>query len=469
VALSAHRRDRSEDEVEDLRPRKPRARQRKSSRLGLFLILGGVIASLVIVAGCIFLAVWLFTRDRTAEEPDRLVADSGTLQTSRASAKAASDAVEEKLSRDLREIEKKAQERQERIRRDQEARQAEKAHLEQVNRDQEAAQKEKPRPEPVPEKKAPEEPPRKAIVFEPSAYQMLSARYVAYRHRLTIIPQQGTLECTLVILIPQTLEGRQKVLGVQYSPEPVKVFEENDHQYARYVFQNLKQPVELNISVEAELYRHDLDIALAQRKKPSQGKLSQKEEGEALAPWLASEDSLEKDHPLIQESAAQIKVRKELEVVEAALRFVTTKLRYTGYDPKSYGALGALQMGGGKCQEFADLFVALCRAKGIPARVCGGYDFVRTSEDLSHGHAWAEVYLKAFGWVAFDPLHIATGGASFAKIPANRIYTNWLRNDPTLKNRRKYCYQCRGQPVEVKHELIVSAYEPVKRSRAKPR
>src|SRR5713101_6208880 len=52
VAVSTARRNRREDADEDFRPRKPRARRRKSSHFALFLILGSLIVSLAIVAGC---------------------------------------------------------------------------------------------------------------------------------------------------------------------------------------------------------------------------------------------------------------------------------------------------------------------------------------------------------------------------------------------------------------------------------
>jgi predicted Zn finger-like uncharacterized protein len=66
AATPARRRDRyADDDQEDFRTSRPRARKRRSSHLGLFLIVGGVIASLVMVIGCAVLALWLFTREQT--------------------------------------------------------------------------------------------------------------------------------------------------------------------------------------------------------------------------------------------------------------------------------------------------------------------------------------------------------------------------------------------------------------------
>lgn len=57
----------------------------------------------------------------------------------------------------------------------------------------------------------------------------------------------------------------------------------------------------------------------------------------------------------------------------------------------------------GSCRDFAVLFMAVCRAIGIPARFVSGYqegDRDLSSNDL---HAWIEVYLPGAGWRGYDP------------------------------------------------------------------
>jgi len=66
------------------------------------------------------------------------------------------------------------------------------------------------------------------------------------------------------------------------------------------------------------------------------------------------------------------------------------------------GALWALENGAGDCSEYSYLFVALCRAAGIPARIQAGFAFHRPSETLEDGHMWAEYYLQNYGWIPVD-------------------------------------------------------------------
>lgn len=62
-----------------------------------------------------------------------------------------------------------------------------------------------------------------------------------------------------------------------------------------------------------------------------------------------------------------------------------------------------LALGAGACRDIAVLFIACCRAKGIPARYASGYrrgDLARRERDL---HAWVEAYVPGGGWRGWDP------------------------------------------------------------------
>lgn len=69
----------------------------------------------------------------------------------------------------------------------------------------------------------------------------------------------------------------------------------------------------------------------------------------------------------------------------------------------------------GYCAHYASAAVLLCRMCGIPARYCQGY--VLTQNNFAHGrkatsysidipdyqaHAWAEIYVKGYGWIPYE-------------------------------------------------------------------
>jgi hypothetical protein len=61
-------------------------------------------------------------------------------------------------------------------------------------------------------------------------------------------------------------------------------------------------------------------------------------------------------------------------------------------------AVEVLRSRRGDCNELAILFAALCRAAGIPARVCAGIVYLNGS---FYYHAWDEIYLGK--WISIDP------------------------------------------------------------------
>lgn len=63
----------------------------------------------------------------------------------------------------------------------------------------------------------------------------------------------------------------------------------------------------------------------------------------------------------------------------------------------------------GYCEQFAGAYAMMARSVGLPARVAVGFTQGVLEADGryhvkdEHAHAWPEVYLQGFGWVAFEP------------------------------------------------------------------
>lgn len=73
-----------------------------------------------------------------------------------------------------------------------------------------------------------------------------------------------------------------------------------------------------------------------------------------------------------------------------------------------------LERGNGSCSEYSFVYIAMCRAAGLPARYVGSIaqrGEVKAMDDVFH--RWVEVYLPKYGWIPVDP----SGGDQ--EIPAN--------------------------------------------------
>ncbi len=94
--------------------------------------------------------------------------------------------------------------------------------------------------------------------------------------------------------------------------------------------------------------------------------------------------------------------------------------------PGEWDAATTLKNGEGGSAELGNLFVALLRANGIPARRLSGWgNIFEKGEELflsRFAHGWAEFYMPSYGWIPVDP----TWGKShkfdyFAKSDPNHI------------------------------------------------
>jgi len=84
-------------------------------------------------------------------------------------------------------------------------------------------------------------------------------------------------------------------------------------------------------------------------------------------------------------------------------------------------AANALELGRGVCQDHAHLFVACCRAAGVPARYVSGYvDPGEAAEAASH--AWADAWIDGEGWVSVDVTHRVYARERHCRLAVGRDY-----------------------------------------------
>ncbi|HFQ88762.1 MAG TPA: transglutaminase domain-containing protein, partial [Desulfobulbus sp.] len=104
-------------------------------------------------------------------------------------------------------------------------------------------------------------------------------------------------------------------------------------------------------------------------------------------------------------------------------------------DPKTRGCgagnvCALLKRPGGKCTDIHSVFVALCRAAGVPAReIFGIRQGKKDVQDITTWqHCWAEFYLPGYGWVPVDP----------ADVRKMMLKYNLGPDDPGTREYRKY-------------------------------
>lgn len=136
--------------------------------------------------------------------------------------------------------------------------------------------------------------------------------------------------------------------------------------------------------------------------------------GTVGAVYLEAEPLLESTHPEIVALAARLRGgdTDPALVGERIERWVYDSLEKT-ITVGVPSALATLRTRRGDCNEHAQLYAALARAAGIPARIAAGLAFV---DGKFYYHAWPEIWLER--WVAVDP--------TFGQFPADASHLRFV-------------------------------------------
>ncbi|MBL1407638.1 transglutaminase-like domain-containing protein [Sphingobacterium faecale] len=253
---------------------------------------------------------------------------------------------------------------------------------------------------------------------------------VQYLAEYTFNVKPGTKKINMSCLIPQHIDNIQHVDTLIYNIPPNRVYKQNGDRMVEFVIDSIEGNFVLEIYANLKVISND-----SSNKKPQAISKNQ-------SVYLVAEKYLESDQDAIIQQAALLKKNSELKTVQSIYNFVRKSLKYSGYNPKDVGALQALEAGHGDCTEFADLFVALCRASDIPAKVIEGY-MIGYNVAMSK-HNWAEVYIPELGWRVVDPT-----STSFNRLENAYVKLTSNRTNPAIQNFHYYAYKYWGDPIEV--------------------
>ncbi len=220
---------------------------------------------------------------------------------------------------------------------------------------------------------------------------------------------------TNIALPPDT--AFQDILFQKIDPKPLNVTLDDDGNYLAWYRLSRGQRVDVRVLGSSRLYTD------SKVKNPVLSDSLRKK-------YTQSDKYWEKDNPEISAKLAEILGNnpklEPLKKVELIYRYVVNNLKYdsTRLNDDNLERLGAVTVLNNPtqavCMEFSDLFIALARAAGIPARELDGYAYTSNSilRPLSLSkdilHAWPQYWDDKKGWIMVDPTwENTTGGVDY--------------------------------------------------------
>jgi transglutaminase/protease-like cytokinesis protein 3 len=257
-----------------------------------------------------------------------------------------------------------------------------------------------------------------------------------------------TSRAVLTFIVPTTMPQVQEVIGIKYDPEPDSVFVQHGITYVQFRMDELDRTRWIKMDITVDIHEFDLETV--------KGRDPQVFDAAPMEEYLRSEKFLEKDSARIREMATRLHRNTRLKTIRHIYNYVLKEVLYTVYTNMDNGALNTLITKRSDCSGSADLFVALCRADQIPARVA--YGFTTEYEDNPR-HAWVEAFLDDLGWIRFDPTkHQAL---RFGKLRNQYIQLSSIRNDAVLDQGYFYAYRYWGDAIRVKESIGIAKTTPL--------
>lgn len=209
---------------------------------------------------------------------------------------------------------------------------------------------------------------------------------------------------TEIALPPDT--AFQKVYIQKIEPKPSNVTVDQDGNWIATYDLSSRQRIDVTVTGAVQIFASYRSFAKATNKE--------------INADLAATEYWQVDDPKIQALARELKTPKAIyDYVSQNLHYDTNRVQP---NVQRMGAVAALENPSQAiCMEFTDLFIAISRAAGIPAREINGYAYTENPEVEPLGlvadvlHSWPEYYDKEKSvWVPVDPTWgSTTGGVDF--------------------------------------------------------
>jgi len=229
---------------------------------------------------------------------------------------------------------------------------------------------------------------------------------------------EDSAEALIYVSLPISRLG-QRITNLRFSPEPLEIVsdEANGNRIAIWRRHGFRKDETACFHYDFDLEYSSVNCCLDEGTPEACGKGS-----EEYKAYTVSEPWVEISEAIISKAGEIAAIHPEpLLRVRAIFDWVVDNMKYEYPDITLRGAGKSFERMRGDCGEFARVFVALCRAAGIPARTI-------TAKWLEQGgHVWTEFYMKPFGWCPADPTL-----AHLIKFNLPGMNAEWFRKVPGM-------------------------------------
>jgi transglutaminase-like putative cysteine protease len=244
----------------------------------------------------------------------------------------------------------------------------------------------------------------KLKIFDDEIYSQTDKKteFLEYTHEFRNYGPGTVQDLDIYLAVPEDLNSQKLLENISYNPQPAGFLTDKwGQKVAHYHFEDLGNTkfIRVGMKIKAELF--DLRYFVFPEKVGTLNDIPR----EISEKYLVNDSKFALDDPFIQKSAKEAvgDEKNPFWIARKIFSYVIGKMHYElagGWNI----APTVLKRGSGSCSEYSFVYIALCRASGLPARYAGSV--VIRGDDASQDdvfHRWVEVYLPNYGWIPVDP------------------------------------------------------------------
>ncbi len=225
---------------------------------------------------------------------------------------------------------------------------------------------------------------------------------VTFYHQITNFGPGDVISADVYFAIPSD-RPNQKISGViDFLPEPTNFLVDKwGQETAHFYYQNIKQGGIKNSEMKLIVNTYDVRYFIYPEEVGSMNEIP----AEIKTKYLENNEKYQYDHQVIK-NAVKEAVGDEKNPYWIARNIYNYLMKNMYYEMQGgwNTAPTVLARGNGSCSEYAFIYIAMCRAAGLPARYVGSV-VIRGDDACMDDvfHRWVEIYLPGYGWIPVDP------------------------------------------------------------------
>lgn len=224
---------------------------------------------------------------------------------------------------------------------------------------------------------------------------------ITFRHEITNFGPGVIREADIHIAIPHDRPSQSILVPPVFKPEYERVTDKWGQETAHFHFENIGSGEKVSGEIVTVAKVSEVRYFIYPEDVGTVDEIPR----EIKEKYLENNEKYQYDHPVIQ-NALKSAIGNETNaywIFRKIFNYLIDNMYYEmagGWNT----APTVLARGNGSCSEYSFVYIAMCRAAGLPARYVGSVvvrgDYACMDDVF---HRWVEVYLPGFGWVPIDP------------------------------------------------------------------